>query len=484
MSNKPAIETRLARLIQPLCQLHPELSGVYPLEKGNDAFAARYLLANMTEKTLDVQYYIWHNDISGRLLFNALFRAAERGVKVRLLLDDNNTGGLDESLRRLNAHPNISVKLFNPFKLRRMRCLCYLTDFKRLNRRMHNKSMTFDGQATIVGGRNVGDEYFGIGDQALFSDLDVLAVGKVVEEVCQDFERYWHSACVSPAEDVLGKASDYRYLHGLTIAEVGGRARAKEYLKRLRDKLLARQMENNQLSLTWAKVQLFSDDPRKGLGELATKALMASRLFEMIGVPKISMDIISAYFVPTRTGVSQLVHLSKQGVKITVLTNSLAANDVAIVHAGYAKWRKMLLRCGIELFEMKANESEDFTRNDRLRDRGLTGHSGSSLHAKTFAVDGKLVFVGSFNFDPRSARLNTEMGFVIQSESLTTLTHQRFIASLHDKAFQLMLTRRRKIHWIEYENGKEFIHRKEPDSPLYKRILARIAYYLPIEWML
>ncbi|MDU3157560.1 MAG: phospholipase D-like domain-containing protein, partial [Hafnia alvei] len=201
MSSEQLVNSRLARLIQPLCDRHPELSGVYPLEEGNDAFAARYLLTNMAEKTLDVQYYIWRNDLSGRLLFSALFRAAERGVKVRLLLDDNNTGGLDESLRRLNAHPNISVKLFNPFQLRRMRCLCYLTDFKRLNRRMHNKSMTFDRQATIVGGRNVGDEYFGIGEQPLFSDLDVLAVGNVVADVCQDFERYWTSACVSPAED-------------------------------------------------------------------------------------------------------------------------------------------------------------------------------------------------------------------------------------------------------------------------------------------
>lgn len=484
MSSEQLVNSRLARLIQPLCDRHPELSGVYPLEEGNDAFAARYLLTNMAEKTLDVQYYIWHNDLSGRLLFSALFRAAERGVKVRLLLDDNNTGGLDESLRRLNAHPNISVKLFNPFQLRRMRCLCYLTDFKRLNRRMHNKSLTFDRQATIVGGRNVGDEYFGIGEQPLFSDLDVLAVGNVVADVCQDFERYWTSACVSPAEDVLGKASEKRFLHGLTIEEVGGRARAKEYLKRLRDKFLARKMENNELPLTWAKVQLFSDDPLKGRGDLATKALMASRLFKMIGEPKVSMDIISAYFVPTRTGVSQLVYLARQGVKMTVLTNSLAANDVAIVHAGYAKWRKTLLRCGIELFEMKANETERPARKERLRDRGLTGHSGSSLHAKTFAVDGRLVFIGSFNFDPRSARLNTEMGFVIESESLASSTHQRFIASLHDKAFQLVLAPRRKINWIEYENDEKEIHHKEPDSPLYKRILARIAYYLPIEWLL
>ena len=195
--------TRLAHAITPLVEQHPEHSGVYPLAEGLDAFAARYLLISLAECTLDIQYYIWQNDMSGRLLFSALLEAAARGVKVRLLLDDNNTMGLDKTLSELNRHENIEVRLFNPFSFRSLRMLGYLTDFARLNRRMHNKSFTVDGMATIVGGRNVGDEYFGAGDEPLFSDLDVLAVGPVVHDVALDFDRYWQSRAVAPLNSVV-----------------------------------------------------------------------------------------------------------------------------------------------------------------------------------------------------------------------------------------------------------------------------------------
>ena len=199
--------TRLARVIRPLAQAHPDKSGVVPLADGHDAFAARALLADAAERTLDVQYYIWHNDLSGTLLLGALHRAAERGVRVRLLLDDNNTRGLDVLLATLAAHPNIEVRLFNPFKLRRWRALNFLTDFGRLNRRMHNKSFTADNHATIIGGRNVGDEYFGAAQAVLFVDLDVLAIGPIVNEVSHDFDQYWASKSSYPAERVLPKVS-------------------------------------------------------------------------------------------------------------------------------------------------------------------------------------------------------------------------------------------------------------------------------------
>src|SRR6185312_10447800 len=194
------VGTRLDRSVAPLVQAHPGLSGILALPDGRDAFAARVLMSDAAERTLDARYYIWHDDLSGGLLFAALRRAADRGVRVRLLLDDNNTVGLDSLLAALNAHPNIEVRLFNPFRFRRWRILGYLTDFARLNRRMHNKSFTVDNQATIVGGRNVGDEYFDAGQGVSFADLDVLAVGPVVAEVAGDFERYWTSRSSCPAE--------------------------------------------------------------------------------------------------------------------------------------------------------------------------------------------------------------------------------------------------------------------------------------------
>src|SRR6478752_10782042 len=200
-------ESRLGRSIAPLAEAHPGLTGVVPLLSGRDAFAARVRLADVAERSLDVQYYIWHDDLSGTLLLDALRRAADRGVRVRVLLDDNNTAGLADTLAALDAHANIEVRLFNPFRRRRVRWLDYLTDFSRLNRRMHNKSFTADNEVTIVGGRNVGDEYFGAGHDVLFVDLDVLAIGPVVSDVSRDFDRYWHSESAWPAHRVIPPAS-------------------------------------------------------------------------------------------------------------------------------------------------------------------------------------------------------------------------------------------------------------------------------------
>ncbi|WP_254890623.1 phospholipase D family protein, partial [Cronobacter sakazakii] len=373
---------------------HPNHSGLHPLDDSLDAFAARYLLAEMAEQTIDVQYYIWEDDMSGRLLFGALLAAARRGVRVRILLDDNNTVGMDSTLRLLNAHPNIEIRLFNPFSFRTLRALGYLTDFARLNRRMHNKSFTVDGEVTIIGGRNVGDAYFGAGEQPLFSDLDVLAIGPVVEEVTQDFERYWRSRSVSTLDNVLDVEAE----------EIDARVQlpphwkddpvAQRYLERLESTRFASYIETRTLPLVWAKTRLLSDDPRKGQGRARRHTLLPQRMMTHIGEPKSQFDIISSYFVPTRGGVAMLLALRRKGVRIAILTNSLAANDVAVVHAGYARWRKKLLRHGVELYELKPTREAGRVPHDR----GLTGNSGSSLHAKTFSVDNNQVFIGSFNF--------------------------------------------------------------------------------------
>src|ERR1051326_5668774 len=201
-------DTRIGRVVAPLVAAHPALAGIYPLRDARDAFASRILLASAAERTLDVQYYIWHKDLTGTLLFDALSRAADRGVRVRLLLDDNNTAGLDGTLAALDGHPNIEVRLFNPSPFRRVRVLRYLTDFARANRRMHNKSFTADNQATVVGGRNIGDEYFGATSGVLFADFDVVAIGPVVSEVASDFERYWDSGSSYAARALMPTANE------------------------------------------------------------------------------------------------------------------------------------------------------------------------------------------------------------------------------------------------------------------------------------
>ncbi|WP_034946371.1 phospholipase D family protein [Erwinia oleae] len=474
-------QTRLTRAIAPRVKKHPGLSGIHPLEEGLDAFAARYLLLSMAEFTLDIQYYIWQNDMSGRLLFSALLEAADRGVRVRLLLDDNNTLGLDETLSELCRHENIEVRLFNPFSFRTLRALGYLSDFARLNRRMHNKSFTVDGEATIVGGRNVGDEYFGAGDEPLFSDLDVLAVGPVVGEVTRDFEGYWQSRAVQPLNSVV-EVDKANGRDAVTLPTAWRNdPQVLRYLEKINASAFVQELESGDLSLTWAVTRLLSDDPRKGLGRARAKTMLPQRMMEVIGKPQTQFDIISAYFVPTRAGVAQLLSLVRNGVKIAILTNSLAANDVSVVHAGYARWRKKLLRHGITLYELKPHHAREPSH-----DRGLTGNSGSSLHAKTFSVDRKKVFIGSFNFDPRSAMLNTEMGFVIESEALADNIHQRFINSMRDRAWTLRLDKWGRVNWVEFpgEGDKERVHKHEPRTRFIQRLLVRLVWRLPIEWLL
>lgn len=470
----------LSQVVNARAARHPGLSGIHPLNDGLDAFAARYLLIGAAQRSIDVQYYIWQNDMSGRLLFSALLEAATRGVKVRLLLDDNNTPGLDETLAEMNRHPNIEIRLFNPFSFRMIRALGYLTDFARLNRRMHNKSFTVDGAATLVGGRNIGDEYFGTGNEPLFADLDVLAIGPVVQEVAEDFESYWQCGAVEPLHTLVENSSDSQ--EAVRLPEAWRHSEpVLRYMQRLEETHFVSQLASGTLSMTWARTRLLSDDPRKGLGKARRGSLLPQRMLEVIGKPQRQFDIISAYFVPTRAGVAQLLALRRKGVEIAILTNSLAANDVAVVHAGYAKWRKKLLRHGIALYELKPQ----FTVNEAPHDRGLTGNSGSSLHAKTFTVDSKTLFIGSFNFDPRSAQLNTEMGLVIESEALAQEMHQRFSQSLRDRAWTLRLDKWGRVNWVEFpgEQG-EVVHKHEPRCSLWQRLLVRLVWRLPVEWLL
>ncbi|AUX93042.1 phospholipase D family protein [Mixta gaviniae] len=473
--------TRLARAVTPRIAQHPRHSGLHPLSDGLDAFAARYLLLSMAEERIDIQYYIWQNDMSGRLLFSALLEAADRGVQVRLLLDDNNTMGLDQTLSELNRHPQIAIRLFNPFSFRTLRALGYLSDFARLNRRMHNKSLIVDNMVTIVGGRNIGDEYFGAGKQPLFSDLDVMAIGPVVEEVADDFERYWHSGAVKTFESVVDEASDESQTAVRLPEAWRDSEQVQRYMQRVQSSGYMSQLDSGELEMIWAPARLLSDDPRKGLGKARRGTLLPQRMMEVIGRPQRQFDIISAYFVPTRAGVAQLLGLVRNGVSIAILTNSLAANDVSVVHAGYAKWRKKLLRHGVKLYELKPQHNGE----ERPHDRGLTGNSGSSLHAKTFSVDNEKVFIGSFNFDPRSAVLNTEMGLLIESDVLASNIHQRFVEEMRDRAWSLRLDKWGRINWVEYEGeAGEVVHKHEPKTRFWQRLLVRLVWRLPVEWLL
>lgn len=490
--------TPLGRGIQATLRGRGGQSGLHMLDDGREAFAARILLARAATRSLDLQYYIWHGDISGTLMLEAAREAAERGVRVRLLLDDNGIAGLDPVLAGLNLHPHIEIRLFNPFVLRRPKMLGYLADFPRLNRRMHNKSFTADGQVTIIGGRNIGDEYFGARDEGLFSDLDVLAIGPVVREVEEDFDRYWNSRSAYPAERILPPPADAGTALARLEAEAARRQAdpaARAYEEAVRRLPFIDEMRQGRLPLDWAPVRMVSDDPAKALGEAPRERLLTTALREAIGEPRQQLALVSGYFVPTAAGVRALATLAAQGVRVSVLTNAFEATDVWIVHAGYAERRAALLRAGVRLLEMRGpGQAAGEAPHRRLFPTGSGGRhepqgqvlrsSGATLHAKTFAIDRQRLFIGSFNFDPRSMHLNTELGFVIASPAMAGRIHDAFEATIPQRAYAVRLTPEGDLCWHEREGDRVIPHVREPGTTAWQRAGIRILSRLPIEWLL
>ncbi len=478
--SKESADTRLGRMLAPQIAQYPGLTGVVPLPEPLDAFAARMVSIAAAERSIDIQYYIWRDDITGNLLLQALHKAAQRNVRVRLLLDDNGTSGLDGKLAILNAEPNVEVRLFNPFPFRFFKPLGFLTDFRRLNRRMHNKSFTVDGQITIVGGRNIGDEYFDASPGITFTDLDVMAAGPVVAEVSQDFDRYWNSESAYPLEQLVSVPRE-RKAQALLQDEAGAalRPQAHAYVEAVAKSTFIAKMAAGELNYEWVPVRMVSDDPGKVLGRAQPETMLMARLMDILETPTESVDLISPYFVPTTQGVEAFSSLTQKGVRVRILTNAMEATDVIAVHAGYAKYRRALLEHGISLYELRRTAGIDGPKEKA----GPFGSSGSSLHAKTFAVDGERAFVGSFNFDPRSARLNTELGFVIESRALATAIASAFDNDIPYQAYRLTL-QDDSIVWNEAgANGSRTLHH-EPGGSLWKRLYVGFLAMLPIDPLL
>ncbi len=453
-------------------------SGIYLLADPQDAFVARATLIAQADHTLDMAYYIWHDDVSGSALMQMLIDAARRGVQVRLLLDDNNTAGMDNLLAALNAEPNIQVRLFNPFQHRRFRAAGYLTDFSRLNRRMHNKSLIADRSATIVGGRNIGDEYFNVTTDVGFADLDILASGRIVDEVSEDFERYWNSRSSYPFEQIVPDADQSAGRKQLRESEERDEAVRRSYSMELAASPLFKAIQQKKVPWEMVNARLISDDPAKALpGEKAEKQI-GSKISDAVGTTEQSLYIVSPYFVPTRQGADALSGMSRAGKHITVLTNSLRATDVAAVHSGYTRYRKELLEAGVSLYELKP----DFAPPPS-RDRGLTGSTSTSLHAKLFISDRKRLFVGSFNFDPRSANLNTEMGVIIDHPPLAAAIQHELEQTTPQSAYRVVLDQHKKLRWIDPQHPQELL-KKEPDAGFWKRLGVRLLSILPIESLL
>ncbi|RZT97947.1 phospholipase D family protein [Rivibacter subsaxonicus] len=478
-------DTRLGQIAVRAAAPHPGQSACMALPDGVEALVARLALAGRAERSLDLQYYIWHDDLTGRYLTEALLRAADRGVRVRVLLDDVGARADDQVLSSLDAHPNIEIRLFNPVAWRSLRLLGTAADFGRVNRRMHNKAFVADNQVAILGGRNIGDEYFGAPGDVAFGDLDVLTTGRVVPEVSASFDRYWNSSHAYPIATLLGRPGDPAQLAAL-------RGRLANYVAAQRDSAYASEATESWLEsragngprLHWGQVRLLADDPDKielSADEIATQR--ATNRSPTASPVRRELLIVSPYFVPGDKGVAALAALVARGVRVTVLTNSLAATDVGAVHAGYARQRKALLVAGVRLYELRPHADKDSEPAAR-RKKDTFGSSRASLHAKTFIFDRESVFIGSLNLDPRSLYLNTEVGLVCESAALSAMLADGIERGLDSATWQVLLeddTSGRRLAWMQ-KDGETFKKLDaEPEVGTLRKLGVWLLGLLPIE---
>ena len=480
---EPSDSTRLGAVFTPQEQKHPDQTAFHLLPDGVNALLSRIVLADAADRTLDLQYYIWHDDLTGRHLANAVLHAADRGVRVRVLLDDLGTGADDQVLLAMASHPNIQIRLFNPVANRRFKLLGSALEFSRVNRRMHNKAIIADNEAAIVGGRNIGDEYFGASSDVSFGDLDVLTHGAVVRKISIAFDEFWNSDAAYPIENLTGHPADpnalamYRAKLDAFIAS----QRDTPYVAQATQRYVG-MLAMRDIDVSWGKATLLYDDPAKitrspddPTGHLLTQ-------FRTLSIkPDKEMLIISPYFVPGKQGVAWLRKETGRGVRVTVLTNSLAATDVAAVHAGYQRYRKDLLEAGVHLYELKPAASED----PQQKKKSMLGSSKASLHAKTYVFDKSSVFIGSMNLDPRSITLNTEIGVYCESSALASQVANGLEPKLDQIAWRLEERPNAngtvRIVWIDTHADGTTTESDEPGVSGLKRVGIWFLGLLPIE---
>jgi len=474
-------DTYLGKQIADLAEAHPDESAFYLLIDGIDALAARLLMAERTERSIDAQYYLITNDVIGFAFIGALLKAADRGVRVRLLLDDIQTQGYDAGMAALDSHPNFEVRIFNPFAGRSGRTGDGITDFGRINRRMHNKSFTADNQVTIIGGRNIAAEYFAAREDVNFGDVDVLAAGSIARDVSQMFDSYWNHVAAAPVPAFADMPDDP------DAALVQLRERIEEQLQTIRNTKYAEAfkdslqdfIETNADDFTWAPYELVYDSPDKVDKDKAeTSASIVTPLREAVLRAEDELIIISPYFVPLKSGVGFLGSLRDRDVTVKVITNSLAATNHAIVHSGYAPSRKPLLEKGVEIYEVRPDAGVSGV------DRGGGGAALATLHTKGFIVDRRELFFGSFNWDPRSVDINTELGVIIHSPELAGFVAQKVDQYLNANTYAVILNDKNQLRWVDRSGDEEVILDKEPQTGFWRRFSVGFMRILPVKGQL
>ena len=481
--------TPLGQNYLPHLAYRPGQSGFHLLVSGQDAFAARAALSESSQRTLDLQYYIVAQDKTATMLLYSVLRAAERGVRVRLLIDDMNAGNRESDLAMLARHPNVEVRLFNTFARRGgfglSRALQLLGDGDRLNRRMHNKLWIADSAVSVLGGRNLGDAYFNATQKTDFGDLDVLAAGPVVADMARSFDQFWNSAWAVPIDAIVAAphvdtGSKFAVVE---MAEGVAQFRDSDYVRSLRATALGRQVRAGTIPLVVAPASVFYDAPGMQRADTGgTEEAIFSVMRQSVESAHREVVLVTPYLVPGASGVELLCAVAGRGVRVRILTNSLVSTDVPIVHAGYARYRPQLLACGVELYEMRPGG-----RASAPTRIGLS--SGASLHTKAVVIDGEAVFIGSMNLDPRSARLNTEVALRIDSQELGRQLVALFDeATKLDQAFLVGLDETGNVnaplHWDAMENDLPVRYSGEPLASAGRRWIVRILGALVPEALL
>jgi len=464
---------KIARVSSP----SPEQTGVRLLPLGAYSLDTRIQLAQRASSSLDVQYYVLENDPTGRLLMKALRDASVRGVRVRLLVDDLYTTRSDPLLRGLASFPNIEVRIFNPFCCNRSggvggRYTASIFDFGRLNHRMHNKLFIADGVMAVAGGRNIADEYYLRSESANFIDMDAFVMGAVVPSMAQIFDRYWNSEVVYPIEAVGEPLGDKVARAKAFDATMAALPPSPPIDQPATDLLgygpLVEELDSGQLGLEWGIARAFADPPEKVLAmtpKIAYEMSVTNDVMMQVWQAKSDLVLTSPYMIPGETGIESFRNLGRGKVKVTVITNSLAATDEPLVHTGYARYRQRMLETGVDLYELSP------TRAQQTKRLGMFGSSLGRLHAKTAVIDRRIIFIGSMNLDPRSASTNTEFGMFIDSAPLAKEMLRVINISKLEGAYRLRLDpKTAQLQWLALDDDKEVILTVEPESSFWLRV--------------
>ncbi len=454
---------------------HGDKAGLLGLSSGVDALGARLRMLELAQNTVDAQYFILKKDRAGQLFSGGLLAAADRGVKVRLLIDDIFSPGVDEAFTILSSHPNIEIRIFNPLS-RSLRFSSYLTDFARINRRMHNKSFTVDNSFSIVGGRNIGEEYFELKQDVQFDDYEVMVMGAVVEDISAGFDAFWNSQLSVPIEAFQTRVdpetlAEWRVLVNKTLQG----QRTGLYATALNSRLLE-DLRSGKLRPVVADTTLYTDTPEKisaAMGD-SEQAILVSELARRLRAATDQVIVVTPYYVPQKLGAEVMEELLGKGVRVIVVTNSLASTNHVPVHSGYARYRRRLLLAGAEFYEIRADSA--IAENDW----GNTPEK-KTLHSKATVIDRQTIFIGSLNFDPRSIYINTEMGLFVDSHEAGGTFTDELLRNLPAATWKVDLDERNKLRWT-YDNGadREVVY-KEPGASWWRRFQVGFYRLLPIE---